>query len=444
MNHQRAALLLTTIIAIAGLGSVAGVEPTRITYRGDERTSTALARPHEAIVKFEAATAFSTAMHTIRDAGGLAARRGRSGSHFLVSLDPGVPVAEALARLERLPGVAWAEPNGVVRSFGTAVPETFRPNDLFFASQWHLRLLNAERTWAIQAGDPSIVVAVLDTGIAFENFGPFRRAPDWGNTQFVPGLNVLDGTSHANDDDGHGTHVASTIAEGTNNLEGGAGLAFGCALMPVKVLDAEGLGSFFDVAEGVYYAFRDAPRKAKVINLSLGGRESRTLGDAIDDAVAAGVVVVAASGNENSNVSFPASHPRVIGVGAVDLRKQRADYSNRGSTLDLVAFGGDVDRDDDRDGHPDGILQQTFSPSAAARGIYDRFGYFYFNGTSQAAPQVAALAALLIRQGITSPIGVQLAMQATAEDLGPKGRDDDYGHGLIRPVEALSGLGLNR
>jgi serine protease len=441
-NHSRVALALTTTIAIAGLGNTGGVDPARLTERTDERA--AEAAPHEAIVRFDAATAYGAAMRAIHDVGGLVARQGRGRAHFLVSLDPDVPFADAIARLERMPGVAWAEPNGLVRKSG-AVPEVFRPNDSFFQFQWHLRMLNAERTWAIQAGDPSIVVAVLDTGVAFEDFGVFRRAPDWGNTRFVRGLNVLDGSPHANDDDGHGTHVASTIAEGTNNVEGGAGLAFGCALMPVKVLDNEGLGTFFDVAEGIYYAFRDAPQKARVINLSLGGgRESRVLGDAIDDAVSAGTVIVAASGNEGSEVSFPASHPRVIAVGAVDMRKRRADYSNFGTTLDLVAFGGDVDRDDDRDGDPDGILQQTFSVSAAQRGIYDRFGYFYFNGTSQAAPQVAALAALLIRQGITTPLGVQLAMQATAEDLGATGRDDQFGHGLIRPVEALSGLGLNR
>jgi len=443
VSQPRAAVYLTTLIAIAGLGTAARVEPTRGLERSGAPADADLEAPHEAIVKFETATTFSTAMRTIQDAGGLAARRSRSGAHFLVSLDPSVRVDDALARLGRLPGVAWAEPNGVMRKFGSSA-ELFRPNDSFFRFQWHWRLLNAERTWAIQTGDPSIVVAVLDTGIAFENFGPFRRAPDWGDTVFVPGLNVLDGTTHANDDDGHGTHVASTIAEGTNNLEGGAGLAFRCALMPVKVLDNRGLGSFFDVAEGIYYAFRDAPRKARVINLSLGGPASRTLTEAIDDAVRAGVVVVAASGNENSTVSFPASHPGVIAVGAVDQRKQRAEYSNFGSSLDVVAFGGDVDRDDDRDGDPDGILQQTFSGRDAQRGIFDSFGYFYLNGTSQASPQVAALAALLIRQGVTTPAGVQFAIQATAEDLGTRGRDDQYGHGLIQPAEALSGMGLNR
>jgi len=290
-------------------------------------------------------------------------------------------------------------------------------------------------------------VAVIDTGIAYEDFGAFRKAPDWGNTQFVTGLNVLTRTEHANDDNFHGTHVASTIAEATNNTTGVAGLCFQCALMPVKVLNSNGTGSFFNVAEGIDYAtnFNQNGRRVKVINLSLGGdTESTPVRDAVNRAVAAGIVVVAAAGNENGSVAFPAALPNVIAVGAVDARKQRASYSNTGAALDVVAPGGDVDRDDDGDGFPDGVLQQSFSPSAAQRGIFTQFNYFFVDGTSQATPHVAALAALLIRQGITEPAAVQKAIEQTAEDLGPAGRDNDFGHGLIRPAKALEGLGVNR
>jgi len=138
---------------------------------------------------------------------------------------------------------------------------------------------------------------------------------DFDGTVFLPGLNVLDGSSHANDDNFHGTHVASTIAEATNNSEGVTGLAFDSALMPIKVLDSEGLGSFFDVAEGVDYAVnftQNGNRPVKVINLSLGGDSpSSTLERAINRAVEQGVVVVAAAGNEGSgNISFPATMPR--------------------------------------------------------------------------------------------------------------------------------------
>jgi serine protease len=122
----------------------------------------------------------------------------------------------------------------------------------------------------------------------------------------------------------------------------------------------------------------------------------------------------------------------------------RARYSNYGSALDVVAPGGDVRRDDDNDGFPDGVGQQTLDPDAVAFGRYDRFGYFLNNGTSMASPHVAAAVALLYRQGITSPTAIQRVLEQTAEDLGAAGRDDQYGHGLIRPAEALKGLGLNR
>jgi serine protease len=344
--------------------------------------------------------------------------------------------------------VAWAEPNYVART-SQAGAGRFVPNDEFYRFQWNLRMVDAERTWGIQRGDRTVAVAVLDTGVAYEDFGPFRKAPDWGNTVFLPGFDFVNRDSHANDDEGHGTHVASTIAEATNNNEGVAGLAFECAIMPVKVLDASGEGLFFDIAEGVDYAvnFTQAgTRPVKVINLSLGGpNESRVLREAIDRAVAAGITVVAASGNENQGtVEFPASHPSVIGVGAVDQRKSRARYSNFGNTLDLVAPGGDVRRDDDNDGFPDGVGQQTLDPDAVEQGRFDEFGYFLLNGTSMAAPHVAAAAALLYHQGITSPSAIQRALEQTAEDLGTAGRDDQFGHGLIRPAEALKGLGLNR
>jgi serine protease len=311
-------------------------------------------------------------------------------------------------------------------------------------------MIDAERTWAIQRGDPSVAVAVIDSGVAYEDFGRFRKAPDFGTTVFLPGFNVIDQSTHANDDNFHGTHVASTVAESTDNTEGVAGLAFGSALMPVKVLDAEGFGSFFDVAEGVDFAVgfsQGGNRPVKVINLSLGGDDtSLTLQRAIDRAVEAGITVVAAAGNEaRSQISFPATMSNVIAVGAVDGRKRRAPYSNFGPELDVVAPGGDLDRDDDDDGRPDGVLQQTFDPDTAFfLGRFDDFGYFFVAGTSQATPHVAALAALLYRQGITDPAAIQAAIEQTAEDLGSAGRDNDFGHGLIRPSEALKGLGLNR
>lgn len=400
-------------------------------------------RPGEVIVKFGTATSQSVAERAIREAGGLRARPSAWGGHYLVGLEPGVSVADAVHRFSIMREVEYAEPNGIVRKL-------LRPNDRFFRFQWHFRLIGAERTWDIQRGSASVAIAVIDSGIAYEDFGVFRRAPDWGSRVFLPGFDFVNGDSHANDDDGHGTHVASTIGEATNNAEGVAGLAFDCGLMPVKVLDEFGFGSFFDVAEGVDYAInfsQNGQRPVKVINLSLGGpNASETLRRALDRAEAAGVVVVAAAGNDGERrLDYPAAFPNVIAVGAVDGRKQKTGYSNFGPEIDVVAPGGDLDRDDDNDGDPDGVLQQTFDPfTAFETGLYDDFAYFYFEGTSQATPHVAALAALLISQGITDPAAVRAAITSTAEDLGSPGRDDMYGFGLIRPEQALKGLGLNQ
>jgi serine protease len=400
-------------------------------------------RPGEVIVRFATATSQSVAERAIREGGGVRARPGGWGGHYLVGLEPGLSVEDAVRRFSRMREVEYAEPNGMVRKL-------LRPNDRFFQFQWHFRLIGAERTWDIQRGSTNVAIAVIDSGVAYEDFGAFRRAPDWGNRTFLPGFDFVNGDSHPNDDDSHGTHVASTIGEATNNGEGVAGLAFDCGIMPVKVLDESGFGTFFDVAEGVDYAVnfsQNGQRPVRVINMSLGGPSaSETLRRALDRAEAAGVVVVAAAGNDGERrVDYPAAFPNVLAVGAVDGRKQLAPYSNFGAELDLVAPGGDLERDDDNDGDPDGVLQQTFdSFTAFLTGRYDDFAYFYFEGTSQATPHVAALAALLISQGITDPAAVRAALTSTAEDLGSPGRDDTYGFGLIRPERALKGLGLNQ
>jgi serine protease len=395
----------------------------------------------ELIVQFRADADDRDVARLARQAGAERVRRSAFGNRYLVSLDAGFSPSEAMRRLSGQPEVEYAEPNGAVHAF-------FHPNDLGFSRQWNFTMLDAERTWDIQKGDPSVVVAVLDTGVAYEDFGPYRKAPDFGGTVFVAGHDFINEDDHANDDNFHGTHVASTIAEATDNVEGVAGLAFRCAIMPVKVLDAAGDGSFFDIAEGIDFAARNA--NVKVINMSLGGDgTSQTVRQAVDRAVAAGITVVAAAGNDSrGTISFPAALPNVIAVGAIDGRKLKAPYSNFGPELDLVAPGGDLRRDDTGpnglpDGRPDGILQQTFDPDLAERGIYDSFAYFFVTGTSQATPHVAAVAALLYQQGIRDPVAIKAAMEQTAEDLGAAGRDDTFGNGLVRPALALKGLGLN-
>jgi len=414
---------------------IASVRPS------DPDSPRARERETQIIVQFREQAQQRDVARVAREAGAARVKRSAFGNRYLVNLDAGFTTGEAMRRLGSAPEVEYVEVNGPVHAF-------FRPNDQGFEVQWNFRMLEAERTWDIQKGDPSVVVAILDTGIAFENFGPYRKAPDFGDTVFVQGHDFINEDTHANDDNFHGTHVASTVAEATDNREGVTGFAFRTALMPVKVLDQNGDGSFFDVAEGIDFAAANA--SVKVINLSLGGDgNSNTVRAAVDRAVAKGITVVAAAGNDGrGTVSFPAALPNVIAVGAIDGRKQKAPYSNFGTELDLVAPGGDNRRDDTGtngvpDGRPDGILQQTLDPDSAEQGIFDDFGYFFVTGTSQATPHVAAVAALLYRQGITNPAAIKAAMEQTAEDLGTAGRDDTFGNGLIRPSLALKGLGLN-
>jgi serine protease len=411
-------------------------------WSGRRTVVTAPAALDEVVVAFREGVPSADMERALRVAGGRSSRRGFSGGRVLLTLDAGFDAAEALGRLGAMPEVAYAARN--VRyhaSQGSA--GTFTPNDRFFEAQWNLEQIGAERMWGIQKGRADVVVAVLDTGVAYEDFGPYRKAPDWGGTRFVPGFDFVNADSHPNDDEFHGTHIASTIAEATDNQEGVAGIAFGCAIMPVKVLDANGDGDTFTVADGIDFAVASG---AKILNLSLGGPEDDpVVRQAVERAVAAGVTVVAAAGNSGrEGVEFPAALPGVIAVGAVDLRKAQAVYSNYGAALDVVAPGGDGDRDDDGNGLPDAIYQQMPDREATRAGRFDVFGYFGLDGTSSATAHVSALAALLYSQGVTDPAAIQAAIERSAEDLGPAGRDDRFGHGLIRPSVALSGLGLAR
>jgi subtilisin family serine protease len=277
------------------------------------------------------------------------------------------------------------------------------------------------------------------TGVAYETFGGrFELAPDLANTNFVAGYNFVKNNEHANDDDGHGTHVTGTIAQSTNNGIGVAGIAFNCSIMPVKVLASRGQvasGSHADIASGIYFA---ADNGAHVINMSLGGPSgSNTLRDAVAYAYNQGVTIICSAGN--SGAGAPASYPAAydaycIAVGATRYDKTKAPYSTTGSFVDLAAPGGDTDPnlDQNGDGYADGILQQTFD-----RNPKD-WGYWFFQGTSMSAPHVSAVAALLISTGVTHPDDVREALEATAEDLGTPGWDAEYGWGFIDAYAALN------
>ena len=336
---------------------------------------------------------------------------------------------QRIASLMARDAVASVEPLTVSRGPGA-------PNDPLFRFQWHLRAIQIPKAWAVSTGKGA-TVAVLDTGVAYENAGRYRRAPDLAGTRFVPGWDFVDGDAHPNDDvvprgRGHGTHVTGVIAQTSDNGEGAAGVAPHAAIMPVRVLRPDGGGSSLDIARGLRHA---ADHGVRIVNLSFGGdTEADVVADAVAYARARGVTIVASSGNEGaSSLSFPAAYPEVIAVGAVRIDKARAGYSNYGQGLDLVAPGGDLTVDQNHDGSEDGVVQQTITGDAST------FCYCFVGSTSAAAAHVTGVAALLMASGVaTTPDEIRSALLSSAQDLGSPGWDREFGHGLVQASTALS------
>jgi subtilisin family serine protease len=262
----------------------------------------------------------------------------------------------------------------------------------------------------------------------------YEQAPDLSGTSFMDGWDFVNQDAHPNDDNGHGTHVSGTIAQTTLNKQGVAGVAFGTTIMPVKVLNSAGWGSYNWIASGIRYAVDNG---ADVISLSLGGSSaSSTLEGAVRYAYENGVVVVAAAGNNNGAVSYPAAYNAyVIAVGATQYNEVKAPYSNYGSSLDLVAPGGNTGVDLNGDGYADGVLQNTFGDTPVD------WAYWFYQGTSMATPHVSGVAALLLtRNSSLTPDDVRYVLQSTAEDLGAAGWDIYFGYGLVDAEAALRSL----
>ena len=400
----------------------------------------------------------------------------------IVALDPDADPEAVARRLDAQPDVEYAQARYRVRPL-------FVPNDPLYPQQWNYRTLDMERAWDINPGaTSSVTVAVLDSGLAYRNITlrfttsqqridgtlfrslgtievPCAAAPDLGGAdRFVAPYDFIWDDATPLDMDGHGTHVAGTIGQLTNNSTGAAGMAFNVKLMPVKVID-----SFWDlyfespfigtddvVARGIRYAVDNG---AKVLNMSIGrtGPPAPVVQDAVAYAVSRGAFVSVAGGNEfregNQPDRLAEFAPQIAGmvaVSAVGRDRLRAEYSTTASYIELAAPGGDASRG----GSSAAILQQSYDfdfvetydlESGSIRAPrFDIFAFQFFQGTSMAAPHVSALAAMLIQQGITDPAAIEAAMKRYATDLGAAGRDNEYGHGLIEPRASLRGMGLLR
>jgi subtilisin family serine protease len=322
------------------------------------------------------------------------------------------PAEQVVKKLEALDEVDWVEPVREVRNAGV-------PNDPYWKYQWHLQNLHVDQAWKITQGK-GVVVAVVDTGVSAHEDGFFN---------LLPGKDFVDGDNKADDENGHGSHVAGTIGQATNNGIGTAGVAPQVSILPVRVLDANGSGDNTTVAKGIIWA---VDHGANIINLSLGSpADSEAVDDAIAYAYENNVTVVAATGNDGFTdfIGFPAQLDTPIAVGAVDEKNKVTFYSNQGKEIDLVGPGGDTSADLNNDGQPDGVLQETKLEGVVA--------YHFLQGTSMATPHVAGCAALVYANGVHDPDDIKAVLTKTATDLGANGWDPTYGFGLVNPVAAL-------
>jgi serine protease len=402
-------------------------------------------------------------------------RRGRA-----LALPPGTGVREAAAALRRNPRVEYAEPDYIATATATAHGSLLLPNDpgaldgppeaSVSAGNWTFRQWNflpwatgegrlfspggidALGAWenlekAGRPGAEGVTVAVLDTGIAYRDSGRSLRSPDFTASQFARGHDYIDDDRLPLDENGHGTHIAGTIAEKTDNAVALTGLAYRAKLMPVRVLDRNGRGQASDIAKGIRFAVAHG---ADVVNMSFNfgcGKQVPAVDEALREAYARGVVTVASAGNLGSEtcVSEPATGPRVIGVGGTTEGGCLGDYSLAGRKIDLVAPGGGTPVAD--------------CPSVSARPIYQvtlragssrEFGIpGNYVGTSMAAAHVSGVAAMVLaadtyggpRFSPEGKQGAKIRVKEVAEQLRETARDlglpaNQQGAGLIDAAAA--------
>jgi serine protease len=430
-------------------------------------------RPHVVVVRFSNRRPPVAGPADLRTGGSLRAAPTTSFTRRL-RLAADVTVNSAVDRLRRTPGVVWAEPDFIAHAADYPTPASdpalvplvapttppFVPDDPgrlgsggWQQLQWNFAGpfgVNAPEAWSnlIADGHPGgagVIVAVLDTGVAYANRGRFRRSPDFSAAQFVRGYDFVDGTPYPNDDNGHGTQVAGTIAERTNNGIGLTGLAYGVRIMPVRVLDGRGDGDASAIAAGVTFAVL---HHAQIINMSLEFSAGVTassvpeLAAAIRFAHAHGVLVVGAAGNEGTpRIAYPARAPDVVAVGASTQHGCPANFSNHGTGLDILAPGGGADADladrkEDPNCEPDAPAGADIYQETLIDGSPRRFGLpSGYEGTSMATPHVTAAAALVIASGVLgphpSPDAIVARLKATARPLGPGTDPARFGAGLL-------------
>ncbi len=362
----------------------------------------------------------------------------------------------AIKALRKRADVHSADPNYIVQ------PLVNEPDDEYYHLQWHYPFINLPQAWDVTTGSSDVIVAVVDTGALMNHPDLAAQFTDTGY-DFISDFS-MNGGIDSNDGDGidadpddpgdsatagsssfHGTHCAGTIAAHTNNGSGVAGVSWGTKIMPIRVLGIGG-GTTYDILQGVRYAagmendsgiILDSDQTADIISMSLGGSGASAVAQSVFTQVRdAGVILVAAAGNESSSTPFyPASYAGVISVSAVNISGTLASYSNYGSTVDVAAPGGDSG-DYDGDGYSDRVWSTCGDDASGSI----QFNYAAYNGTSMATPHVAGVVALMKALAPTltpDELDALLANSTITNDIGDAGKDEYFGYGLIDAYKAV-------
>jgi len=332
---------------------------------------------------------------------------------FLYKLPSTKDVLNTVKEFNEYKIIEWAEPNYIIKL-------NTHPNDSLYSDQWGHRTVNLEPAWDIYYSTNNIKVAVIDSGIipGHEDLTE--------NVSYDQGKDFIDDDNEPNDENAdysHGTHVSGIIGAVTNNSRGVAGVGRNIDIIPIRIFENDQVQTASDIAEAINYA---VDQNVDIINMSFGGYNSLTMHEPIKNAYNEGIILVASSGNYGENeVLYPARFPETIAVGATDINDNITNYSNEGGNLDLVAPGG----------------------SESTYGILSTSGYnkdyVEMVGTSMAAPYVSGVAALLLAEGV-SPSQIRHRLTSTAVDLGPAGKDNTYGYGLVDAYGALINKKLKR
>ena len=391
--------------------------------------------PSEIVVRIKAGAGINSIVSRLLPGGSIRSL-GKLNLH-VITLPPGSLKDTVIDLLAADPLVEYAQPNHVRRTF-------LQPaNDPNLSSQWALQTVQAAQAWGLipnqyltsaTAATGRVIVAILDTGVDcthpdFANAGGSSTNSALGGQLLFSSSVALVATTKSSpacawqDDHGHGTHVAGTVAAATNNGAGVASLAYPVQLIVMKVLNSQGSGSDSTIASAITMA---ADAGAQVISMSLGGAGySQTLQDAIAYAWQRNVLVVAAAGNSNSNtLTFPAAAQFAMGVAATDSGNAKASFSNFGPSVDIAAPGVS-------------ILSTVPTYQNALGGL----NYQTLSGTSMATPHVSALGGLI---AVASPgtsaaaIGERI-QQSAGSSIGNGGWDQNVGYGIISAFNAISG-----